>query len=98
MRRIGEFCALIDDLLSKINRFSKIKRANSSLAFSSVVTLPKSAQWPVSLMCSLMAEGDVSIDILAIQQKSLDRALFLNIFIREIRPSDGRASITIVHI
>ena len=40
----------------------------------------------------------VSIDLLAIQQKSLDRALFLYIFIREVRSSGVRASITIVHI
>ena len=38
------------------------------------------------------------IDLLAIQQTSLDRALFLYIFIHEIRPSGVRASITIVHI
>ena len=35
---------------------------------------------------------------LAILQKSLDRALFLHIFIHEIRSSGVRASITIVHI
>ena len=34
----------------------------------------------------------------AIQQKSPDRALFLYIFIHEIRSSGVRASITIVHI
>ena len=39
-----------------------------------------------------------AIDLLAIQQKSLDRALFLYIFIHEIRSSGVRASITIVHI
>ena len=39
-----------------------------------------------------------SIDLLAIQQKGLDRALFLHIFIHEIRSSGVRASITIVHI
>ena len=38
------------------------------------------------------------IDLLAIRQKSLDRALFLYIFIHEIRSSGVRASITIVHI
>ena len=38
------------------------------------------------------------IDLLAIQQKSLDRALFLYIFIREVRSSGVKASITIVHI
>ena len=38
------------------------------------------------------------IDLLAILQKSLDRALFLYIFIHEIRSSGVRASITIVHI
>ena len=35
-----------------------------------------------------------SIDLLAILQKSLDRALFLYIFIDEIRSSGVRASIT----
>ena len=38
------------------------------------------------------------IDLLAILQKSLDRALFLYIFIHEIRSSGVRASTTIVHI
>ena len=38
------------------------------------------------------------IDLLAVQQKGLDRALSLYIFIREIRSSGVRASITIVHI
>ena len=38
------------------------------------------------------------IDLLAFQQKSLNRALFLYIFIHEIRSSGIRASITIVHI
>ena len=39
-----------------------------------------------------------AIDLLATQQKSPDRALFLYIFIHEIRSSGVRASITIVHI
>ena len=43
-------------------------------------------------------EAEPVIDLLAIQQKSLDRALFLYIFIHEIRSSGVRASITIVHI
>ena len=38
------------------------------------------------------------IDLLAILQKSLDRAIFLYIFIHEIRLSGVRASISIVHI
>ena len=38
------------------------------------------------------------IDLLAILKKSLDRALFLYIFIREVRSSGVRGSITIVHI
>ena len=40
----------------------------------------------------------LSIDLLAIQEKSLDRALFLYIFIHKIRSSGVRASIAIVHI
>ena len=39
-----------------------------------------------------------TIDLLAIQQKSLDRALFLYIFIHAIRSSGVRASFTIVDI
>ena len=39
-----------------------------------------------------------TIDLLAILQKSLNRALFLYNFIREIRSSGVRASTTIVHI
>ena len=38
------------------------------------------------------------IDLLAIQLKSLDRAIFLYIFIREVRLNGVRASIAIVHI
>ena len=43
-------------------------------------------------------EPQKSIDLSAILQKSLDRALFLIIFIQEARSSGVRASITIVHI
>ena len=41
-----------------------------------------------------------AIDLLAIQQRSLDRALFLYvfIFIREVKSSAARASIINVHI
>ena len=39
-----------------------------------------------------------AIDLLAILQKSLDRALFLYIFINEVRLSGVRASIIIVHM
>ena len=39
-----------------------------------------------------------SKDLLAILRKSLDRALFLYVFIRGVRSSGVRASITIVHI
>ena len=38
------------------------------------------------------------IDLLAILQKSLDRAIFLYIFMRKVRSSGVRASIAIVHI
>ena len=38
------------------------------------------------------------IDLIAILQKSLDRAIFLYIFIHEIRLSGVRASISIVRI
>ena len=52
--------------------------------------------------CALVTGHDRSytglIDLLAIQQKSLDRALFLYIFIRKVRSNGVRASITIVHI
>ena len=44
------------------------------------------------------ATGSGAIDLLAIQEKSLDRALFLYIFIREARSSGVRASITFVHV
>ena len=40
----------------------------------------------------------MAIDLLAILEKSLDRALFLYIFIPEVRSSGIRASITVVHI
>ena len=38
------------------------------------------------------------IDLLAIQQRSLDRAFFSYIFMGEVRLSGVRTSITIVHI
>ena len=38
------------------------------------------------------------IDLLAILEKSLDRAIFLYNFMREVRLSGVRASIAIVHI
>ena len=43
-------------------------------------------------------KGSNRIDLLAILQESLARALFLYIFIHEIRSSGVRASITIVRI
>ena len=45
-----------------------------------------------------VAHEFVEIDLLAILQKSLDRAIFLYNFIREVRSSGVRASNTIVHI
>ena len=42
--------------------------------------------------------GQTKINFLAIQQKSLDLALFLYSFTREVRSSGIKASITIVHI
>ena len=42
--------------------------------------------------------GFIEIDLLAILQKSMDRALFLYNFIREARSIGVRASTTIVHI
>ena len=46
----------------------------------------------------LVEDFNLSIDLLATLQKSLDRAIFLYNFIREVRLSGVRASITIVHI
>ena len=42
--------------------------------------------------------GWLPIDLLATLEKSLDRALFLYNFIREVRSSGVRGSITIMHI
>ena len=47
--------------------------------------------------CSMLHDS-LAIDLLAIQQRSLDRALFLYLLIHEIRSSGVRASTTIVHI
>ena len=46
----------------------------------------------------LNAPVAAAIDLLAILKKSLDRAIFLYNFIREVRLSGVRASIAIVHI
>ena len=48
----------------------------------------------VLFLCFILS----AIDLLAILPKSLDRALFLYIFIHDVRLSGVRASITIVHI
>ena len=45
-----------------------------------------------------IVDSSLVIDLLAILQKSLDRAIFLYIFIHVVRVSDVRASIGIVHI
>ena len=45
----------------------------------------------------LYCHGEV-IDLSAILRKGLDRAIFLYIFIREVRLSGVRASIAIMHI
>ena len=42
--------------------------------------------------------ASITIDLLAILQKSLDRAIFLYIFMRKVRLNGVGASITIVHI
>ena len=39
--------------------------------------------------------NQLTIDLLALLQKSLDRAIFLYIFIRDVRSSGVRASVTI---
>ena len=46
---------------------------------------------------SSIYQSFLPIDLLAIQQQRLDRALFLYIFIHEIRLSGVRASITIAY-
>ena len=45
-----------------------------------------------------MKGGTAAIDLLAVLRKSLDRALFLYIFIRDVRSNGVRVSITTVHI
>ena len=52
------------------------------------------------MQMSMLVSNDFAfqIDLLAILQKILDRALFLYNFIRELRSSGVRSSITIVHI
>ena len=61
--------------------------------------------WHLGLYCkgflvweNILYEMSTVIDLLAIPQNSLDRAIFSYIFIREVRSSDVRASIAIVHI
>ena len=51
-----------------------------------------------NLEAKLQANLVQRIDLLAILQKSLDRAIFLYNFIRKVRLSGVRASIAIVHI
>ena len=58
MMGIDEFFAFRAGPSRKINKLSKINRSNSLLAFSRIVKVSKFAQWPVCLMCSLMAKGD----------------------------------------
>ena len=45
-----------------------------------------------------MFTQNLTIDLLAILQKSLDRALFLYSFLRKVRSSGVRGSFTIMHI
>ena len=52
----------------------------------------------IGLFNYFTVEHILNLDLFAILQKSLDRALFLYIFILEARMSGIRASISIVHI
>ena len=49
-------------------------------------------------VCAKAETRGLEIDLLAILQKSLDRAIFLYNFIHDVRSSGVRASIAIVHI
>ena len=50
------------------------------------------------MRASFLNDPHLTIELSAILQKSLDRALFLYNFIREVLLSGIRASITVVHI
>ena len=60
--------------------------------------LEKNFQWTEGMKFLQINRCDNVIDLLPSQQKSLDRALFLCIFKREVRSSGVRASIIIVRI
>ena len=65
---------------------------------SCYATVENGLYWQASSKCHSISLHTDLIDLLAILQKSLDRALFLYIFLSEVRSSGVRASITIVHI
>ena len=52
----------------------------------------KKSKWNISVQTELI------IDFLAILEKSLDQSLFLYNFIREVRSSGVKGSITVMHI
>ena len=94
----SEFCKCNGESLQSLPNLLPFG-AEGSAGLPNLPNLPFSELWSQSNTNSVSSKSTVfSIDLLAIQQKSLDRALFLYIFIHEIRSSGVRASITVVHI
>ena len=74
-----------------------------TLSIFSQNTIERSIMEAVYMKCACIEAmskffSKCGIDLLAILQKSLDRALFLYNFIREVRSNGVRGSITIMHI
>ena len=88
----GEVLRIItkSDIIISIKRC--IEMTFSNFVGEKLCRLRVSCEWEV------YTQHFHAIDLLAILEKSLDRALFLYIFIREVRSSGVRAYITIVHI
>ena len=76
-----------NDLISCL----KIEKETLSASISSIIKM-------LTDDMSGVLKQNAIIDLLAILQKSLDRAIFLYKFIREVRLSGVTASIAIVHI
>ena len=77
--------------------FTKIGLANGTiLKLWAANPYPKFSREPIPRV--LWTLETAPIELLAIQQKSLDRALLLYNFIREVRSSGVRGSFIIVHI
>ena len=85
------FCGILGWMVLRKNCILKRKDVSRSLSVHQSIN-SDNYESAISLVCHYL------IDLLAILRKILDRAIFLNISMHEVRLSGVRGSMSIVHI